>query len=226
MRGWCLQRPDQPINGSKLQGMIAPDQFLERGKPVIHDRAGHIFLQSRGIPGDPKCAVLLSAPSPPRDLCQFIGRQGPHPTAIKFRQAGKGNVINIKVQPHPDRICRNQKIDLALLIHRHLRIACARRQRPHNNRSPAALPSNKLCNRIDVFNGKSDNRRPWTHPADLLLPRIRQITHTVARQKIGLGHKRGDGPAHGRCPQKQRFMQPTRPQQPICEHMAPFRVSA
>ena len=221
-----LKRPNQPIDRTELQRVIAPNQLLKRRKPVIHDRACDLIRQCRRIPGDTKGAVLLPAPSAPRDLCQFIGRQRPHPTAIKFRQAGKGNVINIKVQPHPNRIRRDQKINLAFLIHRHLRIARARRQRPHHNRRTAPLTPNKFRNRIDVFNGKPDNRRPWTHPADLLLPRISQIAHAITRQKIGLGHKRGDGPPHGRCPQKQRFMQPTCAQQPICEHMAPFRISA
>ena len=46
---------------------------------------------------------------------------------------------NIKVQPHANRISRHQIIDVTVLIHLDLRVARARGQRAHHNRSTTLL---------------------------------------------------------------------------------------
>ena len=82
--------------------------------------------------------------------------------AIKFARLGKGDMVNIHVQPHTNGICRDQKIDLAGLIHLNLGIAGARRKPAHHNRRAAALLANNLGNGINIIRRKSgDGAAPW-----------------------------------------------------------------
>ena len=48
--------------------------------------------------------------------------------AVEFAKAGEGNMVDIHVQAHPDRVGGDQVIHLARLIQLDLRIARSRRQ--------------------------------------------------------------------------------------------------
>ena len=170
-----LQRSDKRIYAAKLQRMIAPLQLVQRGKPVIHDRLCHPILKRPDIPCDAKSAILLSPSGAACDLGQLVRGQRTHAPPIKFRERRKGNMVNVQIQPHANRICRNQKINLAILIHVDLRIARARTERTHDNGRPPLLTADQLSDSIDIINGKSDNGRARTHAADLFLPRIDQL---------------------------------------------------
>ncbi len=107
------------------------------------------------------------AASAARDLGQLIRHQSSHLAPVELGQAGKGHVIDIKVQPHPDGIRRHEIVDIPVLIHLHLRVAGARTKCAHNHRRTALLAAQKLCNGIYILNRKADDGRPRRHPAYL-----------------------------------------------------------
>ena len=76
-------------------------------------------------------------------------------------------MVDVEVQPHPDRIRRHQIIHIAILVERDLRISRARAQSPHDNCATTLLAPDQLGNRIDIFNRKSDDGGSFRHPAYL-----------------------------------------------------------
>ena len=68
---------------------------------------------------------------------------------VIFAVAGKGDVMDIEVQPHADGIGRHQMVDVAVLEQFHLCIARARAQRAEHHGRPAALATDELCNGIN-----------------------------------------------------------------------------
>ena len=134
---------------------------------MIHNRLRHLVVQRTRLAGDAECAMRHTTPRAPRDLGQFVGGKRAHPPPVKLGQRGKGHMVNVEVQPHSDGIGCHQIVDLAILVQGHLRIACARAERPHHNRRAAFLAAQKLGNRIYIINRKSDNRAPGRHPAYL-----------------------------------------------------------
>ena len=79
-----FQRIYQRVNRAKLQIAVAPDQFFQGRKPVIHDRLRHGIIQWRRLARDAKRPVRHPPPSASRNLGQFIRGQFTHSTPIKF----------------------------------------------------------------------------------------------------------------------------------------------
>ena len=79
-----FKRTDQRIRRTELQPRVTPMQLAHRGKPVIHDRLRHTFIQRLGLTGHAKGAVRHATPGAARDLGQLIGHQHAHPTAVEF----------------------------------------------------------------------------------------------------------------------------------------------
>ena len=100
-----------------------------------------------------------------RDLGEFFREQMAHATAIKLGQGRESDMLNIKVQTHPNGISGDQIVDIAILIHLNLRIACAGGKCAHDHRSTTLLAAQKLCNRIDIFNREPNNCAARRHPA-------------------------------------------------------------
>ena len=136
---------------------------------MIHDRAGHTIIQRRRIAGCAKGAGLETAPSPARDLRQFIRGQLPHAASVEFAEAGKRHVIHIQIQTHADGIRGHQKIDVPVLVHLDLSVACSRAERPHYHRRTTLLAADQFGNRIYILNRKPDNSTARAHAAYLFL---------------------------------------------------------
>ena len=118
---------------------MSPVHFADGRKPVSGDGAGHLILKRWSLSCNTETAIAHPAAGPAGNLGQFIGRKGPHSPTVKLAERRECHVIDIKVQPHANRIGGHQIIHLAVLIHRNLRIAGTRRQRPHHHRSTAFL---------------------------------------------------------------------------------------
>ena len=224
--GRHFQGLDQAVNAAELQSVVAPVDLVLRGKVVIHDRAGNVIVQRRRVPGGAKSAGFEPAPCPPRDLRQFIRGQGPHPPPVKFAERREGHMIDIEVQPHADGIGGNQIVDLSVLIHRHLRIARARRECAHHHRRTALLAADQLGDGIYILNRKPDDCATRLHPAYLFLTCIDQFAHPVAAHEIDPRNQRRDGAAHGVGPHEQRLMQAPRAQQTVGKDMAALGIGA
>ena len=148
------------------------------------------------------------------------------PPPVEFRRAGKGDMIDIQVQPHADGIRRHQVIHVTVLIKCHLRVPRPRAQRAHHHRRAALLPPDQLRQRIDAVDGKRDDRRAWRHPADLAAAGIGKLRKPLAHHELRLGHQAGNAPPHGGSTQKQGLAQAARVKQPVRKDMPPVGVPA
>ena len=104
--------------------------MVERREAMLLDRGDLLGLEFGALPAlQGQCAeaaVALVAPGAARDLRHFGGGQPAPAAAVIFGQAGERDMGDVHVEPHPDRVGRDQIIDLARLIHRDLRVARAR----------------------------------------------------------------------------------------------------
>ena len=159
---------------------------------MIHNGPRDTIIKRRRIARDTECTAFKSTSCPSGNLRQFVRGQGSHPTPVKLAERRESDVVHIKVQPHPDGIRGHQIVDLAILIHGDLRVACARAERAHNHRRAPLLAPDQLCNRIYILNRKPDDRTAWTHTTYLFLTRIDQFGHSLAPDELRLWHQRRD----------------------------------
>ena len=185
-----FKRLDQPVNCAELQRMVAPVQFRQRGKAVVHDGLRHLWLKRACIARGAEAAIFCAAAGAPCDLRQLIRRQGAHPAAIKFTEARERHMVHIKVQAHTNGVRGHKVVNLAGLIHRHLRITRARAERAHYHGRAALGAAQQLCNGIDILNREPNDGRTRAHSANLFLTRKGQLGHPVPRQILHMRHKR------------------------------------
>ena len=84
----------------------------------------------------PKVPSRHAAAGAARDLGDLRRAQPARRVAVELVQLGEGDMVHIHVQPHADGVGRDQEIDLAVLIERHLGVAGAGLSAP----STTALP--------------------------------------------------------------------------------------
>ena len=145
--------------------------------------------------------------------------------AIELARAGKGDVIEIEVEAHADRVGGDQKFDLTRLIEGHLRITRARRQRAQHHGCTAALTPDQLGDRINFRRRKSDNRRAWRKSRDLFFARVAEFRQAWPRNEICAWYQLINGIAHGLRAEQQRLFAAARVQHAVGEHMAAIEVS-
>ena len=114
----------------------------------------NVFVAGVGMVGGFFALVATGASG---NLGHFREMQPPLALAVKFGEAGKGDMADIHVQPHADGIRRNQIINLTRLIHGDLRVARGRRQRAHDNGRTTACPPQHLGHRVDMLSREGDN---------------------------------------------------------------------
>ena len=124
--GRLFQRPDQAFGRGEIKVSIAPHQFANGFKLMRFNRLDLFFVKRPRLACDAKGAVFGMPPRTPCDLADFLHVQHPHPAPVKLGGRGEGDVFDIKVQPHANRIGGHQIIHLAVLIHGNLRVARAR----------------------------------------------------------------------------------------------------
>ena len=191
---------------------------------MLLDRLDSLIFHRAHLARHPEGAVFLIAPCPSGNLREFLRIKRAHPPAVKLRRGSKGDVLDIEIQPHANRIGRHQIIDIAVLIQGHLRVAGARAQRAHHHRATALGAADQLGNRIDVFHRKPNDGRAFWHPADFFRAGIGQLGKPFALDELHILDQPSDGRTHGFRPQKQRLMQAPRPQQTVGEHMTPLWI--
>ena len=160
--GRAAQIGDQCRHRAAIGFGIAPEQFGQRGKAVFFDRV-YFFGGERGIVAAAarQCAegaVALMTSGASGDLRHFRRGQAALALTIEFGQARKRNVIDIEVEPHPDRVGRDQIIDLARLVQGYLPVARFGRKRPHHHRCAAAKPPQHFGHGINLLGRERDNR--------------------------------------------------------------------
>ena len=74
----------------------------------------------------PKVPLRVARPARPAICANSDGIQPAELIAVIFAVGGKRDVIDVEVEPHADGVGGNEIIDVAVLEHLDLRIACAR----------------------------------------------------------------------------------------------------
>ncbi len=142
---------------------LAPENPRQRGETMILDRGDfgrfEFEFALAGAGDRPERPVALVPPGATRDLRHFRCGQPAAAHAVELGQTGKGDMIEIEVESHPDRIGRDEVIDLARLEQIDLRIAGAGAQRAGHHRSPAAQAAQHFGGGIDFLGRKRDHRR-------------------------------------------------------------------
>ena len=78
-------------------------------------------------------------------------------------------MVDVEVEAHADGVGRDEKLDVAGLIERHLSVARTRRQRADDDGGAAALTADQFGDRVDVGSRERDDRSARRQPRNLLL---------------------------------------------------------
>ena len=143
-----------------------------------------------------------------------------------FDGGGKGDVPDVEVQPHPDRVGGHEVVDVAVLVHRYLRVAGARRQRAHDDGGAPLLATQKLRDGINAVDREPDDGAAAGHSADLPRAGVGQFAEALAALHLRVRHQPGDGGAHRVGAEEQRLVQAAHMQQAVGKHMAAFGIGA
>ena len=112
-----FQIGNQAADRTAIRLRLAPEQLGQRGKAMLLDRIdllGREFGVMTSSPGQgAKGPIGLVPPGATGDLRHFRWHQPPLPHPVEFGQPGKGDMLDIKVEAHPDRIGRDQIVDFA-----------------------------------------------------------------------------------------------------------------
>ena len=95
--------------------------------------------------------------------------------AVEFSLLGEGDMVDIEIEPHADRVGGNEEIDIAVLVEFDLRVAGPRAERAENHGSASTLATDQLGDCIDLVSGKGDDGRPARQPRDLLRSCIKEL---------------------------------------------------
>ncbi len=142
-------------------------QNLHTVEGVVLQRVDQFRLERRAAARRSKRAVAGGAPGAAGDLREFGRIEAAELIAVIFAVGGKRDMIDVEIEPHADRIGRHQIIHVAILKHRHLRVAGARRQRAQHHRRAAMLAPDQLGDRIDLVGRERDDRGAPRLPCDL-----------------------------------------------------------
>ncbi|MET3824662.1 hypothetical protein ABIC16_000355 [Sphingomonas sp. PvP055] len=130
------------------------------------------------------------------------------------------------LRPHPDRVGRDQIIDLARLEHRDLCVAGARGQRAHHHRSTPAQAPQHLGNRVHFLRAECDDRGALRKAADLLRAGIAERREARAVDDLDSGDQRLQHRTQRFGPEQHRLLAATGAQDAVGEDVTPFQIAA
>ena len=193
---------------------------------MAFERLGELGLERRAAAGGAEGAVAGGAAGAAGDLGE-LGRIEPAELiAVELAVGRKGDVIDVEIEPHADRIGGDQIFDVAGLIERDLGVAGARAERAQHHGGAAALAADQFGDGIDFLGRERDDGGAPRQPRDLLLagkfqPREpRPGQHMRARQQA-LDHR-----PHRLGAQHQRLLAPAAIEHAVGEDMAALEVGA
>ena len=221
-----IEAHQKPVERAKIERAVAPLQNLYRVIAVILDLLHELRLERLGIGGDAESAVVHVAPGAPGDLSDFFGPQGAHNGPVEFLPGGEGDMVDIHVDAHSDRIGGDHEIDFARLIERHLRVARARAERAQDHGSSAALAPHRIGEAVNVLDRERDDGGTAGQARKLLRSGIGQVGETRPRDEMGLRRNARDGAPHGSGAEPHGFFFAARMDQPVGEDMAAFGIGA
>src|ERR1700729_2914207 len=121
---------------------------------MAFDRRNDVWVEIRRIARYAKRAILAKSAGAPGALGDLLRIEPALTPPVEFAQSGEGDMVDIHVQSHPDRVGRDQEIDFAGLEQIDLRITRARAERTHDDGRPAALAADEFGDRVNRVGGE------------------------------------------------------------------------
>ncbi len=204
--------------------------MVERTEAMLLDRIDFFVAELRRVVAAKaeraEAAVALVAPGPPGDLRHFGDGQAPVAAAVEFLEAGEGDMGDVHVEAHADRVGGDQIIDLAALEHRDLGVAGGGRQRAHHHRRAALEAAQHLGQRVDLLGGEGDDGASRRQPAQLGRAGIAQGREARAADDLRFGQQLADQRLQRVGTEDQRLLAAARAKHPVGEDMAALRIDA
>src|SRR5262245_45344974 len=183
-------------------------------------------IERRTAAGGAEAAVAGGAAGAAGDLGKFSRIEATELIAVELAVRCKRYVVDIKIEPHADRVRGDEIVDVAGLVEFDLGIAGARRKCAEHNGGPAALPPDQLGNGVDLVGRKRHDRGTARLARNLLLARVNELRKAGPAEDISarqqLFHHR---PNRG-SPQNQRLLAPPAIEHPVRKNMAAIEIGA
>ena len=221
--GPLVERGEEGLDRAEVEVGVAPGEAAHGGEAVGLDGGGDPLGEAEGR-DRAEGAVPEVAPGAAGDLRQLGRLQLPLDAAVELAQPGEGYVPDVEVEAHADGVGRHQRVDLARLEERHLRVAGARRERAEHHRGPAPQRPQPLGERVDLGDGERHHGAPRRQARELHHARAAEAREPgavgVDRGGQELAHQR----AHGVRAEEPRLLPPACSQDPVGEDVPPLGV--
>ena len=191
---------------------------------MVLQRVDQFRLERRAAAGGAEGAVAGGAAGAAGDLREFGRVEPAELIAVIFAVGGKGDVIDVEIEPHADRVGRDQIIDVAGLEHRHLRVAGARRQRAQHHGGAAMLAADQFGDGVDLVGRERHDRGAPRLPRDLAVAGEFKLRQPRPRDDGGARQQPLDDRAHGGRAQQQRLVAAAPVEDAIGEDVAAFEI--
>ena len=174
---------------------------------------------------DAERAVAHVAAGAAGDLAELGGGQLAILVAVIFAVGGEGDVVEVEVEAHADRVGRDEEVDVAVLIDLDLLVARARAERAEHDRRAAALAADQLADRVDLVGREGDDRRALRQPRELLLAGIGEHRHARPRDDVHARQELLDDAAHGGGAEQQRLLAAAKIEDAVGKDVAALEVA-
>ena len=230
-----LQIADQRAYAVEARLCIAPEQLGLRRELMLLNRVNFFLgeLRSRALCSRfflahaAQCAeraIALMAASAPSDLRHFSRGQPALSASIKLSQRAKGNMLQIKVEAHADRISGDDVIHLAILKQLDLLVARFGRKRPHHHCRPAPEPAQHFGHGVDLLGRECDYRTARGQARQFATACVGEGGEARALNQFSLWHQRFDHRLQRGGTQQHRFFAAARIEQPVSKDVSAFRI--
>ncbi len=117
------QAVPQCIDGRKIELPIAPLKDLHRVEGMSFEPFNEVIFERLDVTSDAERAIVHVPTGAARDLRQLGRREIPMVLPVELADRGERDMVHRQVEPHAYGVRRHEEVDIARLVHRHLRIA-------------------------------------------------------------------------------------------------------
>ncbi len=158
----------QRLDGREVEVAVPPLDGLHRLELVGLQRPDQLVVERIDPAGDTESAVAHVAAGAPGNLAELGGGQLAELEAVEFPVGGEGDMVEVEVEAHADRVGGDEEIDVAGLEQFDLGVPGARRERAEHHRRAAALAADQFGDGVDLVGRERDRRRAARQARDLL----------------------------------------------------------
>ena len=224
MRGRCEKRHLQGPERGKIRLRIAPLQDFHAVESVVLQRVHQLRLERRAAARGAEGAVAGGAAGAARDLRELGRVQPAELIAVIFAVGGEGDVIDVEIEAHADRVGGDEIIDVAVLEQLDLGVAGAGRERTQHHGGAAMLALDQLGDGVDLIRRERDDRGPSWLARDLAVAGKFQPRESRSCDDGGARQQPLDDRAHGGGAQQHGLVAAAPVQHAIGEDVAALEV--